>query len=111
MLKYLSYLCREALSQYPSTIEEDKNLLKTKKNLSFNIKNCLYLIISEKTVLRYYIFLSEYCLELFDLSEDEIIRKMNKDFPHGHCYFHFYVQEVLLKLINLYKSNDNSICV
>ena len=111
MLKYLSYLCREALSQYPSTIEEDKNLLKTKKNLSFNIKNCLYLIISEKTVLRYYTFLSEYCLELFDLSEDEIIRKMNKDFPHGHCYFHFYVQEVLLKLINLYKSNDNSICV
>ena len=111
MLKYFSYLCREALSQYPSTIEEDKALLKSKKNLSFNIKNCLYLVISEKTVLRFYIFLCEYCLELFELTEDEIVQRMNKDFPYGQCQFDFYVQEVILKLINLYRSDDNSVVV
>ena len=107
MLKYFSYLCKEALSLYPSTIEEDKTFLKTKKNISFNIKNCLYLIISEKIVLRFYIFLCEYCLELFNLSEQEIIQKMNRDFNYGQCQFDFYIQEVVLKLINLYKSNDN----
>ena len=43
VLKHLNLLCRRALGKYPTTFEEDQNILKTKKNISFNLRNCLLL--------------------------------------------------------------------
>ena len=54
VLKHLSLLCRRALGKYPTTFEEDLNLIKTKKNISFNLRNCLYLLMSER---RYFLIL------------------------------------------------------
>ena len=101
VLKHLSLLCRRALGKYPTTFEEDQNLLKTKKNISFNLRNCLLLLMSEKTVLSYFIFFCEYCLELLKLkTQIEVLTKLSTDYKYNDCQFDFYIQEIVLKLIN-----------
>ena len=72
VLKYFNYLCKDALKKYPTSWEEDKMLLKSKKNISYNMKNCLILIMSEKKVLLYFINFCEYCLKLLKMNEIEI---------------------------------------
>ena len=101
VLKHLSLLCRRALGKYPTTFEEDQNLLKSKKNISFNLRNCLLLLMSEKTVLSYFIFFCEYCLELLKLkTQIEVLTKLSTDYKYNDCQFDFYIQEIVLKLIN-----------
>ena len=100
VLKHLNSILREALRRYPTSLEEDKKLLKN-KNISFNQRNCLLLIISEKILLIYYIYFCEYCLTLFTLTEREIITKVSHDYKYNNCQFSFYIQEVILKLIQL----------
>ena len=101
VLKHLSLLCRRALGKYPTTFEEDLNLIKTKKNISFNLRNCLYLLMSEKTVLSYFIYFCEYCLELLKLkSQMEVLTKLSTDYKYSDCQFDFYIQEIVLKLVN-----------
>ena len=101
VLKHLSLLCRRALGKYPTTFEEDQNLLKSKKNMSFNLRNCLLLLMSEKTVLSYFIFFCEYCLELLKLkTQIEVLTKLSTDYKYNDCQFDFYIQEVIFKLIN-----------
>ena len=100
VLKHLNSILREALRRYPTSLDEDKKMLKN-KNISFNQRNCLLLIISEKILLIYYIYFCEYCLTLFTLSEREIITKVSNDYKYNNCQFSFYIQEVILKLIQL----------
>jgi len=101
VLKHLNLLCRRALGKYPTTFEEDLNLIKTKKNISFNLRNCLYLLMSEKTVLSYFIYFCEYCLELLKLkSQMEVLTKLSIDYKYSDCQFDFYIQEIVLKLVN-----------
>lgn len=100
VLKHLNSILREALRRYPTSLEEDKKLLKN-KNISFNQRNCLLLIISEKILLIYYIYFCEYCLTLFTLTEREIITKVSHDYKYNNCQFSLYIQEVILKLIQL----------
>ena len=52
------------MSKFPTKLEEDKEVIKTNKKIDFNTKNCLLLVISEKTVLNFYIKFCEYCLSL-----------------------------------------------
>ena len=101
VLKYFNYLCKDALKKYPTSWEEDKMLLKSKKNISYNMKNCLILIMSEKKVLLYFINFCEYCLKLLKMNEIEIITKVNNDYNHYECQFKEYIQDVILKLIDL----------
>ena len=99
VLKHLHSLCRKSLNKYPSTFEEDLYLLKD-KNISFNLRNCLLLLMDEKTVLSYYIYFCEYCLDLFKLnSKIQILSKLSNDYEHKECQFEFYIQNVILKLI------------
>ena len=102
VLRHLNYLCRNALDKYPTSFEEDQyqyNYL-NEKDLNFNLRNCLLLLMSEKTVLSYFIYFCEYCLELFRFdSEIEILEKLSKDYELNDCQFEFYIQEVILKLI------------
>ena len=100
VLKHLHLLCRKALNSYPTIYEEDKNALK-KKNISFNLRNCLLLLMSEKSVLSYYIYFCEYCINLFSMNNElEILSKLANDYKFSECQFEFYIQEVILKLIN-----------
>ena len=55
---------------------------------------------SEKTVLSYFIYFCEYCLDLFKLnSQIEILTKLSKDYEFNDCQFEFYIKEVILKLV------------
>ena len=55
---------------------------------------------NEKTVLAYYIYFCEYCVNLLKLkSQKEILEKISNDFKSNDCQFDFYIQEVILKLV------------
>ena len=101
VLKHLHLLCRKALAKYPTTFDQDQNLYKTKKNINFNLRNCLLLLMSEKTVLAYYIYFCEYCLDLLSLKNQiEVLSKLSSDYKYSDCQFDFYIQEVVLKLVS-----------
>jgi len=100
VLKHLHLLCRKALAKYPTTFEQDQNLYQTKKNISFNLRNCLLLLMSEKTVLSYFIYFCEYCLDLLKLkTQMDILSKLSTDYKYNDYQFDFYIQEIVLKLI------------
>ena len=89
------------MDKYPTTFEEDQYIIYQKeKDISFNLRNCLLLLMSEKTVLSFYIYFCEYCLDLFRLnSQIKILSKLAKDYESNDCQFEFYIQEVIFKLI------------
>ena len=99
VLKKLKILLVQALNQYPTTLEQDMNIYKNDLNISFNYKNCLLLIMSEKNVINFYIFFCEICLELLKTkNRKELIEKLSDNI--NDFQFEFYLQETLLKLIN-----------
>ena len=101
VLKHLHLLCRKALAKYPTTFEQDQNIYKTKKNISFNLRNILLLLMSEKTVLSYFMYFCEYCLDLLKLkTQIDVLSKLSTDYKYNDCQFDFYIQEIVLKLIN-----------
>ena len=101
VLKHLHLLCRKSLIKYPTTFEQDQTFYKNKKNISFNMRNCLLLLMSEKTVLSYFIYFCEYCLDLLKLkTQADVLSKISNDYKYNDCQFDFYIQEVVLKLIN-----------
>ena len=101
VLKHLHSLCKKSLGKYPTTFEQDQNTFNNKNgNISFNLRNCLLLLMNEKTVLAYYIYFCEYCLDLLKLkNQKEILIKVSNDYKYNDCQFDFYIQEVILKLI------------
>ena len=95
VLKHLHLMCVKALRNYPTTFEEDKINLK-KKGISFNQRNCILLLMSEKIVLSYYIYFCEYCLSLFNMTNEyDIISSLKYD----DSGFDLYIQEVIMKLM------------
>ena len=101
VLKHFRLLCKKGLAKYPTTFEQDENLYKTKKNISFNLRNILLLLMSEKTVLSYYIYFCEYCIELLKLkTKNDVLTKLTKDYKYNDYQFDFYIQEIVLKLID-----------
>lgn len=68
--------------------------------MPFNLRNCLLLLMSEKTVLSYYIYFCEYCIDLLKMkTEIEVLSKFSNDYKYNDCQFDFYINEVILKLI------------
>ena len=56
---------------------------------------------SEKTVLSYFIYFCEYCLELLKLkTQIDALNKLSIDYKYNGYQFDFYIQEVVFKLIN-----------
>ena len=89
------------MAKYPTTFEQDQNIYKTKKNISFNLRNILLLLMSEKTVLSYFMYFCEYCLDLLKLkTQIDVLSKLSTDYKYNDCQFDFYIQEIVLKLIN-----------
>ena len=98
VLKKLKVLLVQALNQYPTTVEQDRQILNENKNISFNYKNCLLLVMGEKKVINYYIYFCEYCLEKLKIqSRKQLIDELSINI--NDFQFEFYLQEALLKLI------------
>ena len=101
VLQKLLYLCQIELSKYPTSMEQDKQLLKVNKNINFNEKNILLLLINEKSVLKYYIHFCEYCLELIKLNnKKEVLAKITNDINYSDFQFDFYIQDAVFRLVN-----------
>ena len=97
VIKKLKVLLVQALNKYPTTLEQDKKIYIEDKNISFNYKNCLLLIMSEKNVINYYIYFCDYCLELYKVkNRKQLIEKLSSNIDFQ---FEFYIQEALLKFI------------
>ena len=96
VLQHFHSLLIESLSNYPTTYDQDKNLL-NKKDLSFNQRNCLILIMNEKYVFLYYIYFCEYCLSLFKISIESKFKSSLLTFNNSQ--FDFYINKIN-KLLN-----------
>ena len=103
-LKFLKYLCEQALKKYPTNIIQDREVYeeyKQKSNFNFNYKNCLLLIMSEKNVLIYYIEFCDYCLKLLNMkSKRRVIEKVSKDLKDSDAKINLYIKDSILKLVN-----------
>ena len=103
VLSHLKYLCEKELGKYPTTILQDQKIYKenkNKKDFNFNYRNCLLLLISEKSVLIYYIQFCDYCLQLLKSKKiTEVIDKIAKDYKENDFKYNFYIKEVILKLV------------
>ena len=87
---FLSPKLKPYLSNYKSNLEEFK------KNKNKMVSNGI-----EKTVLSYFIYFCEYCLELLTFkTQIEVLTKLSTDYKYNDCQFDFYIQEIVLKLIN-----------
>ena len=98
VLKKLKVLLIQALDQYPTNLEQDKKVYNEDKNLPLNYKNCLLLIMSEKSVITHYIYFCEFCLDVLKVkNRKELIEKLSVNI--NDFQYEFYIQEALLKLI------------
>jgi hypothetical protein len=68
--KYVKAKSALYISQYPTTLDEDLELLKD-ETLSFNKRNCLLIRKSEKSILNYLIFCANKVAELGKLSKKD----------------------------------------
>ena len=96
VLKHFHSLLEQTLSNYPTTYDQNKNFL-NKKDLSFNQRNCIILIMNEKYVLLYYIYFCEYCLSLFKIPIESKFKSSLLTFNNSQ--FEFYINKIN-KLIN-----------
>ena len=111
VLKYLKYLCNQALAKYPTSLSRDQMIYKEneQKNINFNYRNCLLLLMSEKKVLIYYIEFCDYCLKLLRMkNKKKVIEKITKDLKDDIPKYNFYVKDAILKLINEEKDDDEN---
>jgi hypothetical protein len=63
------------------------------------MKNIFNIISNEQNIIKQYIFFCEYCLELYEMDEMELMKKYVEDFYEKECKFSDYVENVLLNLI------------
>ena len=90
VLKHFRSLLIQNLLKYPTSYEQDQVNLK-KKNISVNQKNCIWVIMSEKYVLLYYIYFCEYCLSLFKISIDS---KINTTLKFNFSQLNLYIEQL-----------------
>ena len=113
VLKYLKYICEQALAKYPTSLTRDQQIYEERKQSSdfnFNYRNCLLLLMSEKNVLIYYKEFCVYCLELLKMkNKKKILEKATNDSRDNNIKFNFYIKDAILKLIKEEEENDNNI--
>jgi hypothetical protein len=67
VLGLIAELSLEMLTQFDTSLSEDKNILAKSKDLTNNLKNCIIMRMGEKEVLNSYIKLNKTCSSLFEL--------------------------------------------
>lgn len=85
-------LAKSSLSDYPTTLEQDYELLK-RPDLSFNIRNCVTLRVGEKEIFGNYQKMAEELTQLLRLPSKDI-RKAAKDMAKDSQK---YFEEQILK--------------
>ena len=111
-IKYIIQLAKIALSKYPTTLNEDIEMINSRIDFSENEHNCILMRISEKKVLEFYKNFGEYTLDLIeklDLNnknwkENKKIKFLKKKLlekNNDQNYLHYY-ENTLFTLINDY---------
>lgn len=99
LMSFLEIL-EQHLEKYTTTLEEDEEILQNKKDsLTFNLRNCLIMRISEKRILHFYIEFSEYCLSLIERSFDEAKDVLADDWGNNTSPYDLYLFDTLLPLL------------
>ena len=111
VLKYLKYLCEQALAKYPTSLTKDEQIYEEKKqsqDFNFNYRNCLLLLMSEKKVLIFYIEFCDYCLKLLRMkNKKKVIEKATRDLQENNLKFNFYIKDAILKIIKEEENNND----
>ena len=109
-MKYLKYLCEQALSKYPTSLTKDNQIYEEKKespDFNFNYRNCLLLLMSEKKVLIFYIEFCDYCLKLLRMkNKKKVIEKATRDLQENNLKFNFYIKDAILKIVKEEEENN-----
>ena len=81
--------CAEVLKNYPTTVDEDKELLKDTSKFSFAEQNCIQLRYNEKLIMIYMVKTADIFLRLLLLSRKEANAEVNKmeNFKEEFNYF------------------------
>jgi protein-histidine N-methyltransferase len=96
-LELLAAFCEARLSIFPTSLEQDEELLR-EASLSPNARNCVLVRRAEKQLLQDYLEMTRVCLELLHQPREEVERLAAlSDSPWG--WFDAYVRTELLKLI------------
>ena len=75
VLQRLKRMSVEGLSKYPTTYEEDMQILQN-PDLTFNNKNCVLMRSGEKAILLWFIEFVDTCTPMFDMPSKEL-RKLH----------------------------------
>mmetsp|Transcript_5273 Transcript_5273/g.4862 ORF Transcript_5273/g.4862 Transcript_5273/m.4862 type:complete len:177 (-) Transcript_5273:22-552(-) len=87
---------RNRLDQYPSTIQQDQDLLRT--NLSSNERNCILVRLGEKIVLTTYLDFAEFALSFIEMEEhSKILGRLLQERPlyQQHAEYFHKIQKML----------------
>jgi len=81
-LSFLAGICRQRLTRYPTTYQDDLYRLANDELLQpfSNEKNALIVIKSEKEILHFFIQLSTIATSIFSLPIDQAIRKVQRNY-------------------------------
>jgi len=89
-------MSRDALSRYPQTLEEDKNILK-RTDLTFNESNCTLFRSGEKEILHFLIEMSDYVINLLEMKFKDA-KKLTQTLPNSMESSRDYIQNHVVKL-------------
>lgn len=99
VLRKLKEICTKELSRYPTSYQEDYQILKNEQEITLNSKNCIIIRMSEKEILLFFIELCDYCLNLLTLNDfDKITKKLYYDYKDSYCPFEYYINKYLFFL-------------
>ena len=90
-------MCEEGLSRYPSTLEEDMEILQ-RDNLTFNERNCTLFRSGEKEILVFLIEMADYVLVLLEMKFKDA-KKYTQTLPAKMESCRDYLQTHVVRLL------------
>lgn len=90
-------MCAEGLARYPTSYEEDMELLK-RPNLTFNERNCVLFRSGEKEILIFLLEMGEYILKLLDMKFKDA-KKASQTLPEKMDSCRDYIQNHCIRLL------------
>ena len=92
VLQHAQAMAQKALGKYPTTLEEDTELLKS-SSLTQNQRNCVLMRQGEKEILHWYLNLATKVLSLLDMPKKDV-KKASKNSPYEQ-----YIQNSIIPLL------------
>ena len=91
-------MCEEGLSRYPTTLEEDIEILQ-RENLTFNERNCTLFRSGEKEILVFLIEMADYVLALLEMKFKDA-KKRTQTLPAKMESCRDYLQNYVIRLLS-----------